>query len=266
MVIRVAVSVVLICVSVLLLSACGISLLIPPRQPVVMSTSLVLWDVSQTSIPTQLGTLRLSGAANHIDADLVLKQPDCLKDQQLYLTGSVARAHTPELTLTQKPGQSEPLQLNAALPAQPIVYTVDVSPSSGSLSIGSGCAPARTFQFQARELPEVLGTWLGSAAPTPRDTIIERISSEPARRFDQPQATIEFRHNLCFHKGETTAAVELPSIPQHFTLAFKMDTGAILTADTTVDVLTRNTPLITHYSVHGGACDGQIFDATLRKQ
>jgi hypothetical protein len=263
MVTRIAVSVILICIGVLLLSACGLGMLIPPRQPEVYMASLVLWDVNQGATPVQLGALRLSGPANHIDADLVFQQPDCLKDQKLYLTGSILKSGPPHLTLTQKPGQPELLQLKANLPPQPMVYSIDVTPANGSFSIDSGCAAGKTYQFQARQSPYVLGVWRGTAGPAQQGTMVETISWEQSSRFDNPQATIEFRHNPCFQKGETTAAVELPTVPQHFTLAFKMDTGATLTADTTVDVLTRNTPLITQYSVHGGACDGQSFTATL---
>jgi hypothetical protein len=266
MVTRIAVSVILICVGVMLLSACGLGMLIPPRQPELYMASLVLWDVNQSGTPTQLGVLRLSGPASHIDADLVFDKPDCLQGRKLYLTGSVVKSRSPELTLTQKAAGEELVLLRGNLPPQPMIYSIDVFPASGSFFIGGGCAAGKLQVFQARELPEVLGNWRGSAAPAQQGTILETILWEHPTRFNAPQAIVEFRHNPCFQKGETTSAVELPSVPQHFTLAFKMDTGTILTADTTVDVLTRNTPLITHYSVHGGACDGQSFSATLHKR
>ncbi len=266
MVIRIAVSVVLICVGVLLLSACGLGMLIPPRQPELYMASLVLWDVNQGATPMQVGVLRLSGPANHVDADLVFDKPDCLQGQKLYLTGSVIKSRSPELTLIQKSGQPEVIQLKAYLPPQPMVYSIDLTPANGSVSVGSGCDVGKTYQFQARESPYVLNVWRGATSPPQQGTIVQTIHWQSHTRFDDPQATIEFRHNPCFQKGKTTSAVELPSVPQHFTLAFKMDTGAILTADTTVDVLTRNTPLLTQYSVHGGACDGQSFTATLHHQ
>jgi hypothetical protein len=263
---RIAVSVVLICVGVMLLSACGLSMLIPPRQPELVTNTLVLWDMSQGSTPTPLGLLRLSGPANHIDASLVVKEPNCLKDEKIYLTGTVVKSHSPELTLTQKPDQPEFLQLQAKLPPQPMVYRIDAAPSNGSISFGSGCASAKIYQFQARDFPKLLGTWRGSAATPQQAAIVETIYWEHPTRYDIPQATVELRHDACFLKGETTSAVELPSVPQHFTLTFKMDANAILTADTTVDVLTRNTPLITRYSVKGGACDGQTFTAILHER
>ncbi len=262
MLIRAAVTVVFLCVGMLLLSACGLPMLIPPRQLELYGASLVLWDVTHGSSPTNLGILRLSGPTNHLEASLLLKQPGCPGDLQLYLTGSVVKSRPPHLSLTQKPGQPDSIQLQADLPQQPMVYSIDLAPASGSFSLDSGCASGRMFPFQARELPDVLGYWQGSTPPPQVGAITEAIGAQ-SRAGNAAQATIEFQRNSCFRKGETASPVDLPTVPQHFTFAFEMDSGAVLTAETTVDVLSRHTPLITHYSIAGGACDGQSFTATL---
>lgn len=261
---RIAVTIVLLCIGVMLLSACGLPELIPPKSPAVYTDYFFLWQQDAGSPPVRIGTLRISGVANQIAAKLSLDTPSCLENVDLYLAGTVVKAAAPVLTLRSKPAQKQAVELDATLPSQQMVYSVNVAPFKGRLTVDSGCAPETSYLIQGRRELDIDGYWHGKSPDPNPFSIYESIQ---ARRYGDKDylrhAEIRFAHNPCFQTGETTADTRVSPTDQHFSLDFQMNTGATLTAETTVDVLAPGTPLTTHYTVHGSTCDGQTFSTTL---
>jgi hypothetical protein len=262
---RIAVTTILICITVMLFSACGLPMLIPPANPNLNYQTLILWQQHTTEPPNAIAYLSLYGSTSNVKAHLRVLQSPCSSPDQIELIGSINRATAPTLALHNAqlgPDQPKPMRLSGTLAPQHMVYTASIAPLEGELTFPSGCK----LTIHGREAPKLFGEWRGTTDSRSQPIHISHkfLFKSGSRTFSKYETFISLDGAPCFSQAVAQSQIRYNEDTAQFSTTYTIGPVTTLTAETTIDVLAHNTPLHTRYTIHGGPCDGQTFTATLR--
>jgi hypothetical protein len=268
MLIRASGTVVLLCVGILLLSACGLPLLIPPAHPTIRANSFDVWEQKEDGALVPIGWGWVDGVADDIRLELHMLPSNCLAAQKLELAGRVVAGSPPSMHLTARQVGGEVLVLDANLRPQPIVYSVNTLPFHGSLSFDQGCTGPKTLKIVAGEEPYPFGSLAGisRSATNARieiDEVLETTGTRPQSIY-QVTAALHIKAGDCSADTLKDSELAMPTGSPHVAINFLMDNHSTVFAETAIDVLHPNAPYATRFTIHGGPCDGQTFEAALR--
>ncbi len=132
---RFAIATVIVCIGILLLSACGLNLSPPIRPlPQVLASRFAVYTLGVQ--PELLATGEIDGTTDltHIPGRITFATPDCLKGQQIELTGSLS----PTLYLSSVTG----LAVRLIAQTSPLYHprTIEAVPFAGVLTRSGTCA------------------------------------------------------------------------------------------------------------------------------
>lgn len=144
---RIAVTTIFLCIGILLLSACGLSLRPAPRiRPVFVGGNFALYDSAHTLLAR--GSIYSASDAHNVAGSLTFVAPDCRKGRQIALTGTI----DPRLFLRSVPNQ----EVDALLwsNTRPVygANTISLLPFKGLLSVRGACA-VNDLPVEAQFLP-----------------------------------------------------------------------------------------------------------------
>jgi hypothetical protein len=228
---------------------------------------LVLWTSDRDGAPTQVASLLLFGNTLHLDGELFLHEPPCLAGQDISLTGDIGSRANPTLHLRPKPGQPA-VELTAELKPRQAPYRLKTAPFDAFLALPATCSPVTTLAVKARLYPRLDGKWRLAADPpnaflSIREALtIQSGTYEPSTQRLTYIASLDLEGAPCAFHG--TATSEISGYTSRYSLTFQSADGQTsVFADATIAVLDDRTPIQTRYTIHGGACDGRSFTATL---
>lgn len=267
MLIRAAATVVLICVGILLLSACGLPLLIPPANPLIPSEIYDLWQENADGTLTPIATGLVGGPTNDVRLDLDLLPPICLTGQKIELAGTILKSPTPTMSLQAQEPNGQRISLHATLRPQRFVYGGNIVPFQGSLTFEGGCTGTKILKVVAAEEFYAFGSWTGTAQSASQQAIQVKETLESHGKNEsihQVTATLSIKAGVCSASSSKESSVSLPPGSPHYVITFLMDNRSTITAETTADVLHPNVPRPTQFTIVGGPCNRQTFTANLR--
>ena len=157
---RMAVATILICIGILLLSACGIPLGPAPRaRPQLIGSRFAVY--THTPQPRLIATGGIEGTTDtqHIRGYLTFAAPDCLNGQQIELTGALS----PTLTLHSRQSTGAQILLRAATSPLYQPLSIQAVPFAGELSRTASCANLSPTAVDTRAIPDLAAIWRGSA-------------------------------------------------------------------------------------------------------
>jgi hypothetical protein len=266
---RAAVTIVLLCVGVLLLSACGLPFLMPPIHPPIPSENLVLYRQESSNALVPLGWGSIRGHKEDVRLELTLLPTNCLARERLELAGAITGTPSPTLLLRVQRTDSQTVEMEGILRPQSMKYGIDVLPFHGSLTLNSGCTGSQTIHILATASPDLLGLWEGTTeieGHTPvqiRETVVPNGSGGPLA-IHLNHGFLTLRGEVCSASGNQSGEATFPIGTTQFTLTFLMDDHSTITAATTINPLVRYAARKTRFTVSGGPCDGRTFTADLR--
>ena len=268
--IRVSIALSLICIGILLLSACGWT---PPNpRDAYLHDEFVLWHTNSGMAPTIVGEGSIYGSPQRVLGRARIFGSRCGEQRTFGLSGTALPGPAPfTIRLYSDPIKLQPdphLSLVLGGTTHGSSGNVSMLPLAGSMTLENWCGNREVMEIEARPGPALRHRW---------QRLAEAGSPEPLAAYLTVNQTVADGNGVSWVWG-TTSVVHgrcrlVGKIPAHVAATQPLAETSVSTLAGPTFTLTNlpatlnpDPPTEIHTTVHisGGACDGQTFPVTVK--